>query len=168
MAEKGITRVLPALMALAEDRGFSLVDAELVREGQSRYLRIYIDKPGGITLEDCEAYHRAAQPMAEEVDYDFLEISSPGLDRPLKTQKDFDAHTGEAVELHFYRPQQGAKQINGRLAGLVSGEIVLDADGRELRFPQKDVSICRLAVEFSEADLAEAWTEKEDAGDAPA
>ena len=89
MAQSDLTRVIePACQKLAEQHGFELVDVELVREGASRYLRIYIDKPDGITLNDCETYHRAVTPLVERVDYDFLEVCSPGLDRPLKKQKD--------------------------------------------------------------------------------
>lgn len=95
MAQSDLTRVIePACQKLAQQFGFELVDVELAREGASRYLRIYIDKPDGITLSDCETYHRAVAPLVERVDYDFLEVCSPGLDRPLKKQKDFDKHGG--------------------------------------------------------------------------
>ena len=89
MAQSDLTRVIePACQKLAQQFGFELVDVELAREGASRYLRIYIDKPDGITLSDCETYHRAVAPLVERVDYDFLEVCSPGLDRPLKKQKE--------------------------------------------------------------------------------
>ena len=90
MAQSDLTRVVePACKALAEQQNVELVDVELAREGSSRYLRIYIDKPDGITLSDCETYHRAVMPLVERVDYDFLEVCSPGIDRPLKKQKDY-------------------------------------------------------------------------------
>ena len=126
MAQSDLTRVIePACQKLAEQQGFELVDVELVREGASRYLRIYIDNPDGITLSDCETYHRAVAPLVERVDYDFLEVCSPGLDRPLKKQKDFDKHAGELVEVHLFRPIERRKQFEGELVGLVDGEIVL-------------------------------------------
>ena len=88
MAQSDLTRVIePACQKLAEQHGFELVDVELVREGASRYLRIYIDKPDGITWSDCETYHRAVTPLVERVDYDFPEVCSPGLDRPLKSRR---------------------------------------------------------------------------------
>ena len=110
MAQSDLTRVIePACQKLAQQFGFELVDVELAREGASRYLRIYIDKPDGITLSDCETYHRAVAPLVERVDYDFLEVCSPGLDRPLKKQKDFDKHAGETVEIHLFRPVERRK-----------------------------------------------------------
>ena len=112
MAQSDLTRVIePACRKLAEKFAYELVDVELVREGASRYLRIYIDKPDGITLNDCETYHRAVAPLVERVDYDFLEVCSPGLDRPLKKQRDFDAHAGKPVEVHLFRPINRQKQM---------------------------------------------------------
>ena len=100
MAQSDLTRVVePACKKLAQEQQVELVDVELAREGASRYLRIYIDKPDGITLSDCETYHRAVMPLVERVDYDFLEVCSPGIDRPLKKQKDYDAHVGDLVEV---------------------------------------------------------------------
>ena len=75
--------VAPLCEKLAAEMGYELVDAELVKEGPGRYLRIYLDKAGGITLDDCERFHRAVQPRVEQVDYDFLEVCSPGLDLSL-------------------------------------------------------------------------------------
>jgi len=88
MAQSDLTRVVePACEKLARQQNVELVDVELVREGASRYLRIYIDKPDGITLNDCETYHRAVIDLVERVDYDFLEVCSPGIDRPLKNRR---------------------------------------------------------------------------------
>ena len=134
--------------------GAGLMSAELAREGASRYLRIYIDKPDGITLSDCETYHRAVAPLVERVDYDFLEVCSPGLDRPLKKQKDFDKHAGEMVEIHLFRPVERRKQFEGELVGLVDGEIVIRDGENELRFAQKDVSLCKPLVIITEEDIA--------------
>ena len=155
MAQSDLTRVIePACQKLAQQFGFELVDVELVREGASRYLRIYIDKPDGITLSDCETYHRAVAPLVERVDYDFLEVCSPGLDRPLKKQKDFDKHAGETVEIRLFRPIERRKQFEGEQVGLVDGEIVIRDGENELRFPQKDVSLCKPLVIITEEDIA--------------
>ena len=155
MAQSDLTRVIePACQKLVEQHGFELVDVELVREGASRYLRIYIDKPDGITLSDCETYHRAVTPLVERVDYDFLEVCSPGLDRPLKKQKDFDKHAGETVEIHLFRPVERRKQFEGELVGLTDGEIVIRDGENELRFKQKDVSLCKPLVIITEDDIA--------------
>ena len=147
--EKKTEEILNPMM---EEHGFELVDVELAREGASRYLRIYIDKPDGITLSDCETYHRAVAPLVERVDYDFLEVCSPGLDRPL--QKDFDKHAGEMVEIHLFRPVERRKQFEGELVGLVDGEIVIRDGENELRFAQKDVSLCKPLVIITEEDIA--------------
>ena len=155
MAQSDLTRVIePACQKLAQQFGFELVDVELAREGASRYLRIYIDKPDGITLSDCETYHRAVAPLVERVDYDFLEVCSPGLDRPLKKQKDFDKHAGEMVKIHLFRPVERRKQFEGELVGLVDGEIVIRDGENELRFAQKDVSLCKPLVIITEEDIA--------------
>ena len=155
MAQSDLTRVIePACQKLAQQFGFELVDEELAREGASRYLRNYIDKHDGITLSDCETYHRAVAPLVERVDYDFLEVCSPGLDRPLKKQKDFDKHAGEMVEIHLFRPIERRKQFEGELVGLVDGEIVIRDGENELRFAQKDVSLCKPLVIITEEDIA--------------
>ena len=155
MAQSDLTRVIePACQKLAQQFGFELVDVELAREGASRYLRLYIDKPDGITLSDCETYHRAVAPLVERVDYDFLEVCSPGLDRPLKKQKDFDKHAGEMVEIHLFCPVERRKQFEGELVGLVDGEIVIRDGENELRFAQKDVSLCNPLVIITEKDIA--------------
>lgn len=167
MARSDLTRVIePACEKLARDLCFELVDVELVREGASRYLRIYIEKPDGITLNDCETYHRAVTPLVERVDYDFLEVCSPGLDRPLKKQRDFDAHVGKPVEVHLYRPIDRRKQFEGELLGLEDGQIVIRAGEGEMRFAQKDVSLCKPVIVITEADLQWDADEQEDGAQA--
>ncbi len=159
MAQSDLTRVVePACEKLAEQQNVELVDVELVREGASRYLRIYIDKPDGITLSDCETYHRAVMPLVERVDYDFLEVCSPGIDRPLKKQKDFDKHAGELVEVHLYRPIDKCKHFEGELIGLEDGQVAIRAASGEMRFALKDISLCKPVIVITEEDL-------EDGGD---
>ena len=154
MAQSDLTRVVePACRALASQLSYELVDVELVREGASRYLRIYIDKPDGITLSDCETYHRAVMPLVERVDYDFLEVCSPGIDRPLKKQADYDRHAGDAVEVHLYRPVDGCRRFEGELIGLVDGEVALRTAGGEKRFALKEVSLCKPVIVVTEDDL---------------
>ena len=141
--------VLPQLSALAGEMGYALKDAELAREGKSLYLRIYIDKPGGITLNDCEAYHRKAAGYVEDVDYDFLEVCSPGLDRPLKTDRDFEENAGETVEVHLYRPRKpGGKVFTGTLLGRdADGSIRIRSGSEETVFSRAEVSLCRRFIE---------------------
>ncbi|MBR1822118.1 MAG: ribosome maturation factor RimP [Clostridia bacterium] len=131
-----------------------LVDVELVKEPTGHFLRFYIEKPDGIALNDLEAFHRRILPLVERVDYDYMEVSSPGADRPLKTEADFERAQGIQVELKTYRPVNGGKQFSGELVGLVDGEVVIRGQGgEELRFPQKAVAVVRPLIEFDEADL---------------
>ena len=154
MAQSDLTRVVePACEKLAKQQNVELVDVELVREGASRYLRIYIDKPDGITLSDCETYHRAVMPLVERVDYDFLEVCSPGIDRPLKKQKDYDKHVGDLVEVHLYRPIDKCKRFEGELIGLEDGQVAIMAAGGEMRFALKEISLCKPVIVITEEDL---------------
>ena len=139
---------------IADELQVELVDVELIKEPTGHFLRFYIDKPDGIALNELEAYHRKIQPLVERVEYDYMEVSSPGADRPLKTERDFERAEGLAVELKTYRPVNGAKQFNGELVGLREGMIVIaTANGEELSFPKKDVAIVRPVIEFDEEDL---------------
>jgi len=159
MAQSDLTRVVePACRKLAEQQNVELVDVELAREGASRYLRIYISKPDGITLSDCETYHRAVMPLVERVDYDFLEVCSPGIDRPLKKQKDFDRHMGDLVEIHLYRPIDKCKRFEGELTGFEDGQVAISTAAGEMRFALKDISLCKPVIVITEEDL-------EDGGD---
>ena len=154
MAQSDLTRVVePACKALAEQQNVELVDVELAREGASRYLRIYIDKPDGITLSDCETYHRAVMPLVERVDYDFLEVCSPGIDRPLKKQKDYDSHIGDMVEVHLYRPVDKSRRFEGELLGLVDGVVTIRTDAGEKSFTLKEISQCKPVIVITEEDL---------------
>ncbi len=162
MAQSDIIAIaVPACEALAREMNYELVDVELAKEGPGKYLRIYIDKPGGITLDDCEAFHRAIQPKVERVDYDFLEVCSPGIDRPLKKQRDFDAHAGKPVQVHLYRPVDRQKVFEGTLVGLVDGEIVLDTSQGRMRFAQRSASRVVPVLHFEDADFDADFDETE-------
>ena len=156
MAQSDLTRVVePACEALAEQQNVELVDVELVREGASRYLRIYIDKPDGITLSDCETYHRAVMPLVERVDYDFLEVCSPGIDRPLKKQKDYDAHVGDLVEVHLYKAINKCRRFEGELLGLFEDQVKIQAGDKEMSFALKEISLCKPVIIITEEDLGD-------------
>ena len=139
---------------IASEMNVELVDVELVKEPTGHFLRFYIEKPDGVALNDLEAFHRRIMPMVEKVDYDYMEVSSPGADRPLKTDADFERAQGMMVELKTYRPVNGGKQFSGELIGLVDGEVALRGPaGEELRFARKDVAVVRPLIEFDEEDL---------------
>jgi ribosome maturation factor RimP len=154
MARSELSKTIePRLAELAEEFSFEFVDAEIVKEGASRYFRIYIDKPGGITLNDCESYHRRVIPLVEQIDYDFLEVCSPGLDRPLKKEKDFLAHIGDTVEVHLYRPRDGRKVFEGVLSKFENDTLTIAAAGSEESFTLKEVSLCKPVIVITEEDL---------------
>ena len=156
MAQSDLTRVVePACKALAEQQNVELVDVELAREGSSRYLRIYIDKPDGITLSDCETYHRAVMPLVERVDYDFLEVCSPGIDRPLKKQKDYDAHVGDLVEVHLYKAINKCRRFEGELLGLFEDQVKIMTGETEMSFALKEISLCKPVIVVTEEDLGD-------------
>ena len=139
---------------IAQEMQVELVDVELVKEPTGHFLRFYVDRPEGIALNDLEAFHRRILPLVERVEYDYMEVSSPGADRPLKTDKDFEKARGTAVELKTYRAVNGQKAFRGTLAGLEGDEIVIeDAEGNALRFDRKAVATVRPWIEFDEEDL---------------
>lgn len=136
--------------------GYILIDVELVKESTGRFLRFYIDKEGGISLSDCEAFHKKIQPLMEKVDYDYMEVSSPGADRPLKTAADFERARGEMVEVKLYRPINGIKAMSGALEGLIDGKVVIEGpDGEQISLDQKLVALVKPLIEFDEEDLAD-------------
>ena len=131
---------LPISKKLAEELGYELVEVALDKEPAGKYLRIYLDKPEGITLTDCEAFHRRVQPLIEHLDYDFLEVCSPGLDRPIKTPEDFRRSGGEEVEVRLFKPLDGQKSFQGTLIGLAEGQVLLETAQGRREFPQKSVA----------------------------
>lgn len=133
---------------IAENAGYELVDVCIDKETTGKYLRFYIDKEEGVSLDDCEAFHKAVRSCADDVDYDFMEVSSPGIDRPLKTDRDFERNLGCEIEVRLYRPVEGTKVLTGVLAGLEEGNIVIDTgEGRTL-IPRKDAALVKPVVDM--------------------
>lgn len=159
MAKAELTTVVtPKCQKLADELGFELVDVSLDKEGAGKYLRIYIDKPEGIWLNDCEAYHRAIQPQLESYDYDFLEVCSPGVDRPLKKERDYERAQGSEIEVKLFKAIDGQKLITGVLMGLENDEIVLETPAGEMRIPRKAAALVKPVVDMEgveSVDLSE-------------
>ena len=153
------TFVTPKCQALAQRMGLELVDVCLDKESAGKYLRIYLDKPEVLSLDDCENYHRAIQPQLEQYDYDFLEVSSPGVDRPLKTPRDYERHLGDEVEVKLFKAVNGQKVYTGILAGLdEEKQILQDTLAGRLTFAQKAAATVRPVVDMSgieNVDLSE-------------
>ena len=144
------TRVLPLVLPIVEEMGLELVDLEFVKEGANWYLRIYIDKENGVDINDCEAVSKAVEAKLDAEDpieqaY-VLEVSSPGLDRPLKKEEDFARFAGEIIDVKLYQAMNGKKTLEGKLIGLEYGVIVMEEDGKEVRISRKDAADVRLAV----------------------
>ena len=140
---------------LADEMGYELVDVELVKEPAGRFLRFYVERGEGVSLDELEVFHKKIQPLVDRVDFDYMEVSSPGADRPLKTERDFACAEGMPVEVRTYRPVNGAKSFQGTLKGLENDVITIVSGGAELSFPRKEVAIVRLVVEFDEDDLTD-------------
>lgn len=129
--------------------GYELVDLEMSNRG--KLLRLFIDKPEGVTIDDCTLVSNQVSHLLaveHDVDYDRLEVSSPGLDRVLKKEKDFERFAGERVKLKLRIPVEGRKNYVGKLLGLESGEIVLQRDEKTLRVALTNVEKARLDPEF--------------------
>jgi ribosome maturation factor RimP len=134
----------------AEQLGFELVEVTLQKEADGLALCVYIDREGGITLDDCERFHKAIQPLLDAVTYDYLEVSSPGADRPIKTQRDAEKHHGDRVEVRLFAKLDGAKLFMGSLDGMDDENVaIVTADGRRLVFPHKAVALVKPVVEIA-------------------
>ena len=137
---------------IVEENGCSLWDVEYVREGSERYLRIYIDKEGGVDISDCEKVHRAIDPVLDEKDpiaesYHF-EVCSAGLERALKRPGDFEAFMGSPILVKLYRPRNGLKEFPGFLRGYEDGKVTVEAGKETITFAKSEVALVRLRVEF--------------------
>ena len=134
--------------ALAEQMGYELVDVCMDKEPTGKYLRFYIDKEEGVSLDDCEAFHKAVRTPADSVDFDFMEVSSPGIDRPLKKDRDFERNLGSRIEVKLFKPMNGAKLLNGILAGLEEGNIVIDTGEGRMLVPRKAAALVKPVVDM--------------------
>lgn len=137
---------------LVKENGCSLWDVEYVREGGEWFLRLYIDKEGGVDIDDCENVSRAVDPVLDEKDpipesYRF-EVCSAGLERQLKRPSDFERFMGEPILLKTYQPKNGTKEFPGVLAGYDNGAVTVDMNGNAITFEKTEIALVRLRVEF--------------------
>lgn len=137
---------------LTNQLGYELVDVEYLKERGGYFLRVYIHKPGGVNLDDCQAMSEKLGEKLDELDLIdkayYLEVSSPGLDRPLKTDKDLDRNLGKEVEVHLYQAVDGTKKFEGNLETYDDSAIYIRTADREYRFPRDGVSLVRLTIKF--------------------
>lgn len=141
------------VMPIIEQNNFELVDVEYVKEASNYYLRIYIDKEGGITVDDCEIVSRALGDLLDAKDFIeesyVLEVSSPGLGRPLKKEKDFKRSIGMEVEIHLYKAIDRQKDYTGVLIAYSDDYVTIAVDDdKEMKIERKDIALIRLAFDF--------------------
>ena len=135
---------------VVEEEGCTLWDVEYVREAGTWYLRIFVDKEGGLSIDDCERISRRLDPMLDEADpipesYVF-EVGSAGAERELKRPRDFEQFMGHEVEVRLYQPMDGQKSFVGTLKGYDGGDVTLETAGKEIRFDKGRVALVRLHV----------------------
>lgn len=141
------------LLPLIEEHHFELVDVEYVKEAGNWYLRAYIDKEGGITVDDCEVVSRRLGEWLDEKDFIadsyILEVSSPGLLRPLKKDKDFERSIGRAVDIKLYKPLNKQKDFTGELVSYDKETVTISQeDGSKLVLNRPEIALIRLAFDF--------------------
>jgi len=148
-----VTDVVSSLsLPFVEAAGCTLWDVEYVKEAGESFLRVYIDKEGGVSIDDCEAVSRPLSDALDEADpiegsYTF-EVSSAGADRTLKKQEHFDQFLGAEVEVKLYRPRDGRKEYVGQLRAYSDGNVTLDVSGTPVAFEKKEIALVRLYVSF--------------------
>ena len=140
------------IVPILDAKGFELVDVEYVKEGQDYFLRAYIDKPGGITIDDCVAVSREMNVLLDELDYVdgayTFEVSSPGLGRPLKKPRDYERSMGEEVEIRTYKAMDGSKEFYGILKAYDDTTVTIQSEEEEITFNKSDIALIRLAFDF--------------------
>jgi ribosome maturation factor RimP len=145
-------------MPILDKEKFELVEVEFVKEGKNWFLRVFIDKPGGIDLEECVLVSEQLSEKLDAADPDpipqeyFLEVSSPGAERPLKKESDYEAAVGNYINVSLYQPLDAEKQYQGTLLSLTKDELVLKirikTREKELVIDRKNVAKARLAIQF--------------------
>lgn len=143
---------------LAEKHGFRVVDIEYVKEGKNWFLRIYIDKPGGVDLNDCAMFNELVSEQLDNVEPDpipyayYLEVSSPGAERPLKTEEDFELAVGRYIHISLYHPVEKQNTFDGTLKEMTDDTITLvvkdKTKEKEVQIERSNISKARLAIEF--------------------
>ena len=147
-----VATVREGISPVADELGYMLWDVEFLKEGSRRILRVTIDNEEGITIEDCERMHRAIDPVLDEIDpiedaYD-LEVSSPGIERDLRTDAHINACAGEDVEVRFFAPFEGQKTLKGVLVGLDGEDVLVEIGEVQKRLPREAIAKIRTVFEF--------------------
>ena len=152
MKTKNIAELRALLEGIAESMQIELVDVEF-KMSKNPSLTVYIDTEDGVDLDTCEKYHRAIDEPLDEFDFTLgaaytLNVSSPGLDRPLKTQRDFDRALGQMVEIKLYAPEKGRKLFEGLLTNYDGNNITVEIEGQERKFSLSSIAKVNIAILF--------------------
>ncbi|MGN0247737.1 MAG: ribosome maturation factor RimP [Lachnospiraceae bacterium] len=146
------SRTEALLLPIMEANQFELVDVEYVKEGSNWYLRAYIDKEGGISIDDCELVSRALSDLLDQEDFIeeayILEVSSPGLLRPIKKDKDFQRNVGKEIEVHLFKMMDKKKELIGILTAFDADTLTLQTEEKEIRLNRKEAALIRPYIEF--------------------
>lgn len=152
MSHRIVTVVEPIARRIADETQLQLVDIDFVKSGTERILRVLVDKPGGVTVDDCERFSEPfsraldeSDPIAESY---YLEVSSPGLERPLKSDSDFARFKGERIQIKLIEAFEGTRILNGVLNGIEEGCVLLLDGDRERRVPRRLIRQATLMPEF--------------------
>ena len=151
-----LSRATPRCQRVADQLQVELVDVEQVKDAYGVTMRVTIDRPEGMDLDGCERFHKALIPLVDDLDYDYLEVSSPGIDRPLKRDKDFERALGSEVEVHFYRAMEGSRECRGILADWDEKTVTLEQGETRRTLERKDCALIRPVVDMTgveEVDL---------------
>ncbi len=145
-------KVIELTEPIAKEGGSFVYDVEFVKEGGLYYLRIYVDREGGIDLDECERISRAVSDKLDEADpisqnY-YLEVSSPGIERKLKTKEHFDMYIGEKIDIGLYKAIDGSKLFEATLLGFEDGALKLEKNGEKIEIPLKETTSVRLHFDF--------------------
>ena len=153
-----VETVTEMVTPILEEQNFELVEVEFVKEGKSWFLRVFIDKDGGIDIEECVYVSEKLSEKLDAVDPDpipqayFLEVSSPGAERPLKKETDYEKALGEYIHVSFYQPVDGEKQFEGFLQSFDADQLTLNirikTREKELILDRKNIAKARLAIQF--------------------
>jgi len=141
--------VLPILQRV----NFDLVDIEYLREGNNWYLRVYIDKPGGITIDDCQLVSEELSnklDIADPIKHKYiLEVSSPGIERPLKSERDFERYKGEIIRIKLFHAMNDKKNYEGELLGVMDGDVALRLEnGAIISFEINEIALAKRTIKL--------------------
>ena len=145
--KKHLARILLAILLLSMFPAQALAAKASISLGGNLG---FLYEDGSVTLDDCESFHRRVLKYAQDIDYDYMEVTSPGADRPLKTERDFERALGQNVEIRFYRQMDGQKQLTGRLTDFDAESVTVDAGAGAMRIARADAALIRMTLDDEE------------------